>query len=413
MRTSHGIYDLRCPRNAPGLRSGASCFREEFRRALCAFIGTEKVILTDTGRTALFLALGQLGCSGKEVLVNAYTTDVVHRTIEAAGAVPVPYDIDPVSLRADISSVAGRISERTGAIVHTGLFGFSCAPADMARHAQEWQIPLIEDACNSLGCIEGDVHVGLFGEYALFSFRVGKPLSTGGGALVANSAGQGEQSGISQTLRGVKRGGDIRTMARIILDYLAMNPLVLRYVARPLRQATKNTPLGDKLVQGGVVDTASIPSMGTLQEMGEMQSRLALASLYEYSERMLGRRKRGRRLRAMLSATPMIPVGVDSGLNWNGLFCPALMPCGSAEELRSFCRRRGFDLSRFHAEVPGQIVPQNSWGAFPGTEELVKRLVCIPNPRSKSVRERLVGVIRDFFRLRGAANNEVKRSSTN
>ena len=148
--------------------------------------GSISVHPTDTGRSALFLALKMLNCDGGEVLVNAYTTDVVHSTIRAAGASPVCFDIDPVNLQPEMESVKKLISQKTRAAIHTGLFGFPCDPAGFVSDMASNSVPVIEDACNSFGCSIDGQPSGSFAGLAIASFRVGKPVSSGGGALIVN-----------------------------------------------------------------------------------------------------------------------------------------------------------------------------------------------------------------------------------
>lgn len=87
------IYDLHIGNNIkgylPSLRNTADLLNHKLETKYI----NASIYLLDSGRSALFLALKMLKCGGREVLVNAHTTDIVHKTIITAGARPRPYEI--------------------------------------------------------------------------------------------------------------------------------------------------------------------------------------------------------------------------------------------------------------------------------------------------------------------------------
>src|SRR5205823_8397138 len=117
--------------------------------------------------------------------VNAYTTDVVHKTLRGAGWSILPLDIDPFTLfpRFDPdTNFHGTV------FLHTGLFGFPSFDEAMLQQVRKRGGLFIEDSCNSFGCRIGCHDAGSLGDASFFSFRVGKALSTGGGAIRINDA---------------------------------------------------------------------------------------------------------------------------------------------------------------------------------------------------------------------------------
>ncbi len=398
---SHGIYDLSINPSFWIRVISSPISSAQLAQELQEFIGCSEVIPTDSGRSALFLALKALGCENGDVLVNAYTTDVVHKTIKAAGAVPVCFDIDPVSLRPDIASLEKKISAKTKAIIHTGLFGFPCGPADFIDEVRKLNIPVIEDICNSFGCAVEGRNSGTYGDFAIASFRVGKPLSSGGGALLIN--GEEQPCYPDQLIQDIGIFKDLTITARVLLDHMVLNPLFLRYIARPVRQITKKTALGKLLIRGGVVDTASLPSENSIMRMGSLQSTMAFSNLLLYEEVIRDRRNRGLLLRDSLSGMQLTLVGSDEYDQWNGLFFPVLMPdIGMSANLQVFLRRHGFDVSRFHYEVPSEILGKDYSKEYPGTHQLSERLVCLPCPDNAGTRNDLVRLLNHFLDTNGS-----------
>ena len=59
----------------------------------------------------------------------------------------------------------------------------------------KWNIPIVEDAAESLGSMVGDKPTGSFGEIGVFSFNGNKIVTSGGGgALVTNNGWLGEKA---------------------------------------------------------------------------------------------------------------------------------------------------------------------------------------------------------------------------
>jgi len=73
---------------------------------------------------------------------------------------------------------------RIAACVPMHTFGLPCRIAEIAAICEEFGIPLIEDAAESLGSYVGPSHTGLFGKLATLSFNGNKVITTGGGGMI-------------------------------------------------------------------------------------------------------------------------------------------------------------------------------------------------------------------------------------
>lgn len=396
-----GIYDLGLDGSYRSLlKPGRVPACPDLARALKTFVGCGEVFVMETGRMALLAALRLMECGGRDVLVNAYTTDVVHNTIRAAGANPVFFDISPEDLSPRMESVERALSGNTAAVIHTGLFGFPSNPLELRGLADSRGIPMLEDACNSFGCSLHGKRIGTIGDAGILSFRVGKPLSSGGGALLVNSpcllAKLRSNPPVIGNCSGMK--GFLR-LQRVFLDYLLLSPFFMRYVARPVRNITKGSWLGRLLVRGGVVDTTSIPDgESALTGMGSAQCRLAMLNLNGYRARIRKRVASGAKLLNALKGFPLGPVGSDQTDDWNGLFLPVLLTEDRADAFQRFLRGKGIDASRFHYEVPGMAVGNGLKSDFPGSAYLSERLVCLPCPHEDSGRDHLIDAVKEFFK---------------
>jgi dTDP-4-amino-4,6-dideoxygalactose transaminase len=66
--------------------------------------------------------------------------------------------------------------------MHT--FGFPCKIDEIVEICNEFNIPVIEDAAESLGSFYKGQHTGTFGNIGILSFNGNKILTTGGGGML-------------------------------------------------------------------------------------------------------------------------------------------------------------------------------------------------------------------------------------
>ena len=66
--------------------------------------------------------------------------------------------------------------------MHT--FGIPCRIKEILEICSEWDIPLVEDAAESLGSFYDQKHTGTFGLLGAFSFNGNKIITTGGGGMI-------------------------------------------------------------------------------------------------------------------------------------------------------------------------------------------------------------------------------------
>lgn len=159
----------------------ASLVREAF--------GTPQVALTDSGTSALILALRIATGERGVVAMPAYAcVDLVAAARFARARVHL-YDIDPRTLGPDLDSVSAALDRGARAVVVAHLYGFPAdVPAVRALAAQHGAT-VIEDAAQAAG---GTLHgrpLGTLGGLSILSFGRGKGTAAGhGGALLVHDA---------------------------------------------------------------------------------------------------------------------------------------------------------------------------------------------------------------------------------
>ena len=157
-----------------------------FERELAGRLGCAQAVAVSSGTAALHLALAAMGVgAGDEVVVPSFVCAALFHAVAATGAVPVPADIDPLTLNLDPGDARRRLSARTRALVLPHLFGRVADPAPFL----EMGVPLVEDCAHALGARLDGRPAGSFGRVAIVSSYATKLIATGeGGAVATNSA---------------------------------------------------------------------------------------------------------------------------------------------------------------------------------------------------------------------------------
>ena len=157
---------------------------EAFERAFAELCGVEHAVATSSGTTALHVALLAHGIGpGDEVITTPFTFIATANAILYVGAKPVFVDIDPATFNIDPSLIEVAITSRTKAILPVHLFGL---PADLdliLEIAEQYGLPVIEDACQAHGATYGDRCVGSFGT-GCFSFYPTKNMTSAEGGMI-------------------------------------------------------------------------------------------------------------------------------------------------------------------------------------------------------------------------------------
>lgn len=165
-----------------------------FEAALCAVSGRKHALAVSSGTAGLHLALRVLDIgSGDRVYVSDLTFVASVQPILYERATPVLIDAEPVSWNMSPAALeralardaaAGRLPK---AIVVVHLYGQSANMDAIMALANQYDVPVIEDAAESLGATYGNLPSGAHGLLSVYSFNGNKIITTsGGGALVSD-----------------------------------------------------------------------------------------------------------------------------------------------------------------------------------------------------------------------------------
>ncbi len=174
--------------NSPHLALGPKL--AAFEKAFAEYIGTTYAVAVNSGTSGLHLAIRALDLGkGDEIITTPFSFVASANCILFEQALPKFVDIDPVTLNMDPDRIRKAVTKRTKAILVVHVFGLPCDMRAIEEVADEYDLAIIEDACEAIGATCDGTKVGTFGDAGVFAFYPNKQMTTGeGGMLVTDDA---------------------------------------------------------------------------------------------------------------------------------------------------------------------------------------------------------------------------------
>lgn len=185
--------------------SSVGAYVDEFERKMETFTGASKAVAVVNGTASLQVALRLAGVAeGDEVITQALTFIATANAIVYNGASPIFLDVDLDTMGLSPVAVSNFLEEfgelregecynkytgkRIAACMPMHTFGFPVHLDELIAVCVKWQIPVVEDAAESLGSYYKGKHTGTIGLIGGFSFNGNKTITSGGGgAIISNN----------------------------------------------------------------------------------------------------------------------------------------------------------------------------------------------------------------------------------
>ncbi len=166
----------------------------DFQHDLEKYLNVKHVIPVGNGTDALQIALMALGLKpGDEVITPTFTFIATAEVVALLGLTPVVVDVDFDTFNISLESLKKAITPKTKAIVPVHLFGQNANMEGILALAKEYNLYVVEDACQSIGSeytfSDGKkVQSGCMGDIGCTSFFPSKNLGCfgDGGAIFTN-----------------------------------------------------------------------------------------------------------------------------------------------------------------------------------------------------------------------------------
>ncbi|MFD5213434.1 DegT/DnrJ/EryC1/StrS family aminotransferase [Microbacterium sp. NPDC058345] len=164
---------------------------DAFERELAQRVGVAHGVALSSGTAALHLGLLTLGVGpGDVVITSTMTFAATANAITYTGAEPYFIDadiatgnMDPALLRQALVTLR-KAGEKVAAIVPVDLLGKAVDYTSILAIAEEFGVPVLADAAESLGATHKGKATGSFGRASIVSFNGNKIMTTSGGGML-------------------------------------------------------------------------------------------------------------------------------------------------------------------------------------------------------------------------------------
>lgn len=161
---------------------------DEFEADFAQFVGAKEAVAVSNGTAALHAAVAALGIGeGDEVIVTPMTFAASANCVVYQGGTPIFADVDPNTLLIDPEKVAEKITSKTKAIIAVDYAGQPCEYEALQKIADQYQLPIIDDACHAIGGTYQGKPVGSLADLNTFSLHPVKHMTTGEGGVITTN----------------------------------------------------------------------------------------------------------------------------------------------------------------------------------------------------------------------------------
>ncbi|WP_291243308.1 dTDP-4-amino-4,6-dideoxygalactose transaminase [Fournierella sp.] len=177
---------------------GDGAFTKQCNQWLSERFGSQKVLLTTSGTTALEMAA--LLCDlqpGDELILPSFTFSSTATAFVLAGAKLVFVDVRPDTMNIDETKIEAAITDKTKVICAMHYAGVACEMDTIMEIAARHGLKVVEDAAQGVMSTYKGKALGTIGDFGCFSFHETKNYSMGeGGALLIRDPEYNERAEI-------------------------------------------------------------------------------------------------------------------------------------------------------------------------------------------------------------------------
>ena len=157
-------------------------FEENFSKK---FASNLPAIAVGSGTDALHLSYMLAGLKpGDEVIAPLFTCTATNIPFLYMGVKINFADIEINTMNMDINHVRQLMNDKVKAIICVHYGGLPCDMDELQSIANEWNIPIIEDAAHAVGAKYKGIGIGSISDFTIFSFQAIKHITTGDGGML-------------------------------------------------------------------------------------------------------------------------------------------------------------------------------------------------------------------------------------
>jgi CDP-6-deoxy-D-xylo-4-hexulose-3-dehydrase len=220
----------------------------EFEMAWSKWLGVKYSVMLNSGASAneiTMLAIKEMFGDG-EIIVPPLTWVSDIASVLFANLNPVFVDINLKNLSFDLIKLENAITDKTKAIFITHVLGINGLTDDLVKLSRKYNVPIIEDVCESHGATFRGERLGSIGFASNFSFYYAHHMTTIEGGMVSTN-----DPDFYECVRMMRSHGMVResefdaTKEKYKTDYPELNPdFIFAFPAHNMRPTELNGILG-------------------------------------------------------------------------------------------------------------------------------------------------------------------------
>jgi len=169
---------------------------DAFEKEVAAYLNVNAAVALISGTAALHLALVLLNVQRDDIVFcSTFTFVASANAILYQSATPIfidsefdSWNMSPVALKRALIEAQAK-QQLPKAVIVVNLYGQSANYDEICDICEAFNVPIIEDAAESLGATYKNKPSGTFGKFGIFSFNGNKIITTsGGGLLISNDS---------------------------------------------------------------------------------------------------------------------------------------------------------------------------------------------------------------------------------
>ncbi|MDH4423923.1 aminotransferase class I/II-fold pyridoxal phosphate-dependent enzyme [Bacillus cereus] len=198
---------------------------DAFEKELASFVGSKGAAAVSSGTAAIHLALRLLDVQkGDKVFCSSFTFVASANPIVYLGAEPIFIDSEPETWNMSPQALeralcdAEKEGELPKAVIVVHLYGQSAKIDEILSLCNQYNVPVIEDAAESLGSTYKGKTSGTFGKFGVYSFNGNKIITTSGGGML-----------VSDDVEAIRKAKFLATQARDLAPHYQHSEMGYNY----------------------------------------------------------------------------------------------------------------------------------------------------------------------------------------
>ena len=161
----------------------------KFEEELAEYVGVKNAAALSSGTAAIHMAFKALDVKkGDIVFCSSLTFSATANPIIYQNATPIFIDSEEDTWNMDPKALEKAFKKypNSKAVIVVHLYGTPAKIEEIKAICDKYNVPLIEDAAESLGATYNGKQTGTFGKYGIYSFNGNKIITTSGGGMIVS-----------------------------------------------------------------------------------------------------------------------------------------------------------------------------------------------------------------------------------